>query len=100
MLITWIVTALPFVFMCAVLFILPYLSRRTQFFSVTVQPSFRESAEARAILRRYRYQVAVHSAIGLFGFVFVAARGAPDWLMLPLLWPVAGSLVAVALAHR
>jgi uncharacterized membrane protein len=95
-----IVTFLPFVFVCGLLYILPYLSRRTQFFAVTVPPSFRQSAEARGIVQRYRYQVIVHSAIGLCGFVLVVARGALNWLELPLLWPGAGSLVAVVLAHR
>jgi uncharacterized membrane protein len=100
MLIIWIVTALPFAFVCASLYVLPYLSRRTQLFAVTVPPSFRHSGEARGIIRLYHYQVAVHSALGFCGLVFVAVRNLPNWMVLPLLWPAAGSLVAVALAHR
>jgi uncharacterized membrane protein len=76
------------------------MSRRTQFFAVTVPASFRQSDEARDIIRRYRYQVTVHCALGLCGIVFVAMRHAPNWLVLPLLWPAAGSMFAVALAHR
>ena len=100
MLVLWIVTALPFAFVCVLLFILPALSRRTQFFAVTVPADFRDGAEARAIVRRYRLQAAVHCAIGLIGMIFVAARNAPNLLELPILWPVAGSMVAVVLAHR
>jgi uncharacterized membrane protein len=97
--ITWIVLALPFSFVCALLYVLPDLSRRTQFFAVTVPPSFRESNEARGIIRTYRYQVLAHSALGACGFVLVAAYNAPAWLELPLLWPAAGSMVAVVRAH-
>ena len=96
----WISIALPAIFTCALLYVLPHLSRRTQFFAVTVPAAFRQSDEARAILRRYRYQVTVHCVLGLCGVVFVVTHGPQNWLVLPLLWPVAGSLAAVALAHR
>jgi uncharacterized membrane protein len=100
MLIMWIVTALPFAFVCVLLFILPNLSRRTQFFAVTVSPDFRETAEARTMMRKYRIQVAVHSALAIAGFALVVALRAPYWLVLAFLWPTAGALLAVVLAHR
>jgi len=100
MLLIWIVTALPLAFLFVLLLILPYLSRRTQFFAVTVPPDFRDTAEARGILRRYRYQVAIHCAIGIGIFALVVAFGAMPWLLVAFLWPLAGALIAVFLAHR
>jgi uncharacterized membrane protein len=100
MFIMWIVTALPFAFVCVLLFILPSLSRRTQFFAVTVPPDFRETAEARTMMRKYRIQVAVHSALAIAGFALAVALRAPGWLVLAFLWPTAGALMAVVLAHR
>lgn len=100
MLLIGIVTALPFAFVCILLFMLPHLSRRTQFFAVTVAPDFRDSAEARAILRRYRFQVAIHCAIGVAIFALVIAFNAVAWLELAFLWPVVGALIAVAVAHH
>ena len=99
MVITWMVTAFPFVFMCALLYVLPYLSRRTQFFAVTVPPDFRERPEARDIVRKYRYQVLVHSVLGLCGYVLVAVRNMPAWIVVPIVWPAIGALIAVVLAH-
>ena len=96
----WIVIALPFVFVCVLLYVLPYLSRRTQFFAVTVPWSFRQSDPARRIIRTYRYQVVIHSALGLVGYVLMAVRNAPGWLWLVLVWPTLGSLIAVVFAHR
>ncbi len=96
----WILTALPFAFVCCVLFVLPHLSRRTQFFAVTVPPEFRQSLEARRVINRYRAQVAVHCCFGALLFAFVVAYNAPNWLPLALLWPTAGSMFAVFAAHR
>lgn len=100
MLIMWIVTALPFAFVCVLLFILPGLSRRTQFFAVTVSSDFRETAEARTMMRKYRIQVAVHSALAVAGFAPAVALRAPGWLVLAYLWPTAAALMAVILVHR
>jgi uncharacterized membrane protein len=100
MLVMWIVTALPLAFLCVLLFILPGLSRRSQFFAVTVPPDFRETAEALRVIRKYRIQVAAHSALATAGFLLAVAWRAPAWLVLAFLWPPAGALLAVVLAHR
>lgn len=100
MLIMWIVTAIPFAFVCVLLFILPSLSRRTQFFAVSVPPDFRKTAEARTMMRKYRIQVAVHSALAVVGFALAIALRVPGWLVLAFLWPTAGALMAVVLLHR
>jgi len=96
----WMITALPFFFECIVMYVLPSLSRRTQFFGVTVAPDFRETAEARRILRAYRNQAVAHSIIGFCGCVLAVARNAPSGLAFAALWPGVGSLSAIALAHR
>lgn len=100
MLLIWMVTALPFAFVCVLLLIMPSLSRRTQFFAVTVSPEFRQSAEARRIIRKYRAQVAVHCAIALACFATLILLRAPGWLPAVFVWPALGTLVAVILAHR
>jgi hypothetical protein len=96
----WIAVALPLAYMFALFYVLPHLSRRTQFFAVTVPAGFRQSDGARAILLSYHRQVTVHCALGICGMAVVALRGAVNWLILPFLWPAAGGLVAIALAHR
>ena len=98
--ITRIIVFLPLVFVFATLYVLPHLSRRNQFFSVTVPPTFRGTNEARAIMRTYYRQVSVNCAIGLSGVVLVVVRNAPSWLVVAVLWPAAGALIAIALAHR
>jgi uncharacterized membrane protein len=96
----WIFSALPLLFVCVLLYVQPALSRRTQFFAVTVARDFRGTAEARRIMRAYRNQVLAHSTIGVCAYAFAAARNAIAALELAVLWPVAGSLFAIALAHR
>jgi len=97
---TWILTALPLVPVCALLYFLPSLRRRDQFFAVTVAPAFIASAAARRILRNYRRQVLIHSALALGGLAVILGIDAPRWMILPLVWPVAGSMFAIAGAHR
>ncbi len=96
----WILTALPFVFVCCLLFVMPHLSRRTQFFAVTIAPDFRQTLEARQVIKRYRAQVAIHCCFGVLLFALVIAYNAPNWLSLALVWPTVGSLFAIFLAHR
>jgi uncharacterized membrane protein len=98
--ITRIALFLPLVFVFAVLYVLPHLSRRSQFFSTTVRPSFRGSNEARAILRKYYVQVTTHCVVGLCGVGLGVFRNAPNWLLFGLLWPPAGAVLAVVLAYR
>lgn len=100
MTITRIIVFLPLVFVFATLYVLPHLSRRSQFFSVTAPPGFRETNEARAIMRTYYRQVTAHCAVSLSGIVLVEVRNAQNWLVLAILWPAVGSLVAIGLAHR
>lgn len=78
---------------------LPDWSRPGLFFSVTVVPSFRDSAEAVRIVSSFRMQVLVQVAIG-FGLILAGAM--LDWavlLILGVLWLVVGPLIAVSAAH-
>ena len=78
---------------------LPNGSRPGLFFSVTVVPSFRDSAEAARVVSSFRMQALLLVAIG-FGLALAGAM--LDWagpLVLGVLWLVAGPLVAVSIAH-
>ena len=44
---------------------LPRWMRREVFFTITVQPSFRDTSEARKISRQYRIELWVHTAVAL-----------------------------------
>lgn len=94
------VIAVPYAFLGALLYVMPALSRQDQFFSVSVDPTFRQSREAQHILHAYRLQVLLHAGLGLCGIVFLTTRGMLGWVLLPVLWPAIGASVAVVVAHR
>ena len=80
----------------------PYLMRRDLLFGATVPPEFRDSAEARGIIRRYRRQVLL-AGIALINIqVFLWSMKAPMgylWPITPLLFCLA-SAIAFAQANR
>ncbi|HXO88838.1 MAG TPA: DUF5808 domain-containing protein [Candidatus Acidoferrales bacterium] len=86
-------------FVAWVLWSLPNWSRPGLFFSVTVVPSFRDSAEAARVVSSFRMQALLHVVIG-FGLVVGGAMlDRAVLLILGVLWLVAGPLVAVSIAH-
>ena len=92
--------SLPYAFLCALLYLMPDLSRPGLFFSVSVDPAFRRSPEALQILHAYRLQVLLHAGLGFCGIVFLTTGGRLGWVALPFLWPTLGASAAVVLAHR
>ncbi|NQU76930.1 MAG: DUF1648 domain-containing protein, partial [Planctomycetes bacterium] len=94
------------VWLCwALLSYMPRWTRPDIYFSVTVQPEFRHTPEAKRIEQRYRRQVALHSLIGS-GLVLssLPALGTPALyvalLVAGLLWQTIGSMASVAAARR
>ena len=84
----------------AIQYAIPQLTRRDIFFSVTVAPDFRDTAQARRIVAAYRHGITVVTLIALAIAIEVGARGAgllgAGLLMLELLCAVA----VFVLAHR
>jgi uncharacterized membrane protein len=78
---------------------LPAWSRVGTFFSVTVVPSFRDSPEARRILRSYRIEVLAHIAISLALIVAGAERRSVVLLVFGVLWLAVGPLIAISRGH-
>jgi Family of unknown function (DUF5808) len=84
---------------------LPAFSRRTIFFSVTVPEHFRETTDARSILRQFRGLILL-SAVGaemvaLAGIYAVPGKYAPVGLMFAAIWVlVAGASGAYARARN
>jgi uncharacterized membrane protein len=69
------------------------------FFSVTVVPNFRDSAEAARVVSSFRTQALLHLTIG-FGLVLAGAMlDRAVLLILGVLWLVVGPLMAVSIAH-
>ena len=101
MLTFWIAVLPPILFTCALLYVLPNLSRSTYLFAVTVPPSFRSTREGRAIIRNYRRLLMLCYLGGLVGAALFAASGKLTLLPLPLFaFPIGGALAGVALCHR
>lgn len=68
------ITISGFAILHAVVFwFLPGLTRRDVYFAVTVTPGFRDRPDGRAILHRYRIEMAVFSAV-VFAAVFAGVR--------------------------
>ncbi|MGE5327449.1 MAG: DUF1648 domain-containing protein [Deltaproteobacteria bacterium] len=76
------------------LYKLPGLTRPDIFFSVTIQPDFRESESAQAIVARYRREIVLHSLIGIALIVLVVLLRIPGALVVGLLWQVFGFFIA------
>ena len=72
----------------------PLWSRRTIFFSVTVQPDFRNSPEGVRISRQYKIAVLTHFLIGLAIFLTVQRFYAVWGFLAGLLWQIVGSSYA------
>jgi uncharacterized membrane protein len=94
---------LPWATLAAAALFTPRLTRPDLFFAVTVNPSFRQSPDAREILRRYDRSVVLVAllALVLVGFIQI---GTPLLVMVGLLGPVvvelAGWFAAFIAARR
>jgi uncharacterized membrane protein len=71
----------------------PNVTRPDFLFGVTIDPAFRLSPEARRIVRRFRFLVAVSAALAIG---LALASGYMEWELLQ----VGGFFIAVAIAHR
>ncbi|MGH9398682.1 MAG: DUF5808 domain-containing protein [Terriglobia bacterium] len=69
---------------------LPFWSRPTIYFSITVLPEFKHSPEGRRILRRYQTDVLIHSLIGLGLFLAGLKLYLAGGLVAGLLWQFIG----------
>jgi len=79
---------------------LPQWSHPGIYFAVTVAPDFRNTPEARRLLRNYRLQAMLHVAIG---FTLILAGVLPGYWPLPVigaLWLATGPLIAFIAAHK
>jgi hypothetical protein len=79
---------------------LPSFGRRTIFFSVTVPDHFKETPEARAILRQYRRMILISTLaaeVFALAFVYLASLGLPLAAVLIL---ITGGTVALARARN
>lgn len=85
-----ILESLSFGLTGGIFYLLPLWSRRTIFFSVTVQPDFRDSPEGLRISSQYKTAVLTHCLIGLALFL-TGLRFYPLWgFMAGLLWQIVG----------
>ena len=73
----WLGQAAVLVAVGVMLWLMPRLTRRELFFSVTVPADFRDSEAGRAITTAYRVRVALHTAaaLALMGVLVTAGRG-------------------------
>jgi hypothetical protein len=79
---------------------LPSFGRRTIFFSVTVSDSFKETPEARAILRQYRRMILLSTLAAeafAIAFIYLASLGLPLAAVLIL---ITGGTLALARARN
>jgi len=103
--VTVIFAILPLIVVGAALWLVPSLSRRDQFFGVTVPPAFRRTRMARKILWCYRWWVTAQCALawGALTFGLPAGTATADavgpgggvWAWLPFVWPLVGTLPAL-----
>ncbi|HZS41362.1 MAG TPA: DUF5808 domain-containing protein [Polyangia bacterium] len=96
----WISTAATTLLVALVFHAMPRLTRPELYFAVTVPAGFRDGAEARRILRRYRASLWASAALaGAIGAVAVYLRQ-PLWSGAGTLWLLAGATLAFADARR
>jgi len=92
--------AAPLVSIAVFFHFLPEITRRDIFFAVTVDPAFRNTRDARSIIRRFRVEVRIHSGMGLaIAFVGVAARQ-PLVPLAGVAWQTGGVLHAFLRARK
>jgi len=70
--------------------LMPRISPRRFFFAITVPPGFRETAAARASLRRYHLWVSVATIVAIGGLAATFATGEATLALWPILPPVVG----------
>lgn len=88
------------IFLGAMLAWMPNVSRREIYFSVTVPADFRETSGARAVLRRYRLAILIHTLIAL-GFVLAGPLLGNLFLQpIAIFWLIGGALLAFLAARR
>ena len=92
MVIQWLSIALMLILIGVFLAVLPHLSRRDEFFAVTVVPSFRKTADARRILRSYRSRLLGASLLALGVLSVLAVLRGEQWTSLFCYWSRGSSL--------
>ncbi|HKV05468.1 MAG TPA: DUF5808 domain-containing protein [Candidatus Acidoferrales bacterium] len=86
-------------FVACLFWMLPDWSRPGIFFAVTIVPEFRNSPEARRVLRSYRLQTLLHTGIGFAVMLEGALQQHFVFLIAGALWLAVGPLIAIAKAH-
>jgi uncharacterized membrane protein len=87
-------------FVAVLAYVMPRLTRPDLYFAVTVAPDFRNTPEARAILRRYQTEVVFYS-LGAFGLLLLGEwRGWISATALAVLAQVGGDFVAYYRARK
>jgi uncharacterized membrane protein len=87
------------VFLGVICHIMPWLTRPTIFFGVTVAPDFRSTPDAKRITRAYQMQIWIHVAIALaLGFVASIAHN-EILLTLAYIWVGIGNLIALGMGN-
>lgn len=100
MLIQWLLLGLMLLLIGVFFAVMPDLSRRDNFFAVTVPPSFRKTADARRILQSYRSRILGTSLLALGALSVLAALRAQRWTSLPFLLLAAGQFIATMRANK
>ena len=78
---------------------LPLWSRHGTFFSVTVVPGFRDSAEAARVIRGYRTEILAHLAIAFALILIGGQRHQVVFLVFGVLWLSVGPLISISRGH-
>ncbi len=80
-------------------FRMPHLTRPDIFFAVTVEPGFRNTTDAKAILRKYNTRIGVHTAIAFAITTVCGFLHHEQFSVLAFLWQTAGPMLALKSAN-
>lgn len=95
-----IAVAMPILLDAILFHLLPNLTRADIFFAVTVDPGFRQTTQARKIIRQFRRAVWIHSTLA-FAVVYAAfSLERPLLGLIGIVWQLAALLFAFLLARK
>ncbi|NOZ77694.1 MAG: DUF1648 domain-containing protein [Acidobacteria bacterium] len=81
-------------------FLMPGLTRPSLFFSVTIDPAFRQSQRGRSIVTRYRTVIVAGSALAVAAALWIPGDARPAGMWLPIVVALATAIVAFLDARR
>ncbi|HXW55218.1 MAG TPA: DUF5808 domain-containing protein [Candidatus Cybelea sp.] len=73
---------------------LPQITRRDLFFAVTIDPAFRNSSDARRVVRQFRMAVWIHSLIAIAMLVVGVVSDVLPLVIFAIVWQIAGEFIA------